>query len=89
VLDLVAARKNQAAKIVNTCPEQDQGLFTRICLETEEGPYHILYSLFWGTRIDLVVVFTAGTTKELWETYAPTFNKMSAFELIDMKRFEQ
>jgi hypothetical protein len=59
-------------------------------LETEEGPDHILYSLFWGTNdLDIAVVSIAGTTKELWQTYAPTFHKMGSFELIDMKRFEK
>jgi hypothetical protein len=29
------------------------------------------------------------TTKELWQTYSSTFNRMSSFELIDMKRFTQ
>jgi len=87
ILDFVAAKKKDA-KIVNSCVEQDQGLFTRICLETEEGAHHILYSLFWGSRdMDIAVVSIAGTTKELWGTFAPTFQKMSEFELIDMKRF--
>lgn len=89
ILDFAAARTQNATKVIETCREQDQGLFTRICLETEEGPYHILYSLFWGSNgMDVAVVFIAGTTKELWETYSPTFDKMNAFELIDMKRFE-
>jgi hypothetical protein len=39
--------------------------------------------------LDVVVISIAGTTKELWPTYAPTFDRMSAFELIDMKRFEK
>lgn len=90
ILDFVAAKKKEAAKVIKTCKEEDQGLFTRICLETEEGPHHILYSLFWGSSgMNLAVVSIAGTTKELWETYAATFDKMSAFELIDMKRFEK
>ena len=60
----------------------------RQCLETEEGPYHVLYSAFWGANgLDMSVLSTAGTTKELWEVYAPTFDRMSAFELIDMSRF--
>jgi hypothetical protein len=89
ILDFVAAKKKDATKIISIRDEQDQGLFTRIGLETEEGPYHILYSLFWlSSGQDLAVVSIAGTTKELWETYAPTFDKMGAFELIDMKRFE-
>jgi len=87
ILDFVTTKKKEA-KVLKSCDETDQGLFTRICLETEEGPYHILYSLFWGSSdMDLAVVSIAGTTKGLWEIYSPTFDKMSAFELIDMKRF--
>jgi|SRR5215471_4699945 len=90
ILDFVAAKQKEAARVIMTCKEQDQGLFTRICLETEEGPYHIRYSLFWGSSgMDLAVISIAGTTKELWETYAPVFDRMSAFELIDMNRFEK
>jgi hypothetical protein len=37
---------------------------------------------------DYAVVVIAGTTKELWDTYAPVFDQMS-FELIDLKRFEK
>ena len=69
--------------------EKDQGLFTRIALETEEGPYHILYSLFWGNNnLDIAVTTVAGTTKDRWEIFAPTFDKIRSFELIDMSRFE-
>jgi hypothetical protein len=90
VLDFAATKRKKADKVIKSCDPKDQGLFTRICLETEEGPYHILYSLFWGTNdMDVVVVSIAGTRKELWETYSPTFDKMAAFELIDMKRFEK
>ena len=39
-----------------------------MCIETEEGPHHILYSLFWSNDLDVVVVSIAGTTKELWDT---------------------
>jgi hypothetical protein len=89
ILDFVAA-KNKSAKVLNSCTEQDQGLFTRICLETEEGPHHILYSLFWGSSgMDIAVVSVAGTTKEQWKTFAPTFQKMGTFEIIDMQRFEK
>ena len=87
VLDFAAARREQAAKVIGTRDEQDQGPFTRVGLETEEGPYRILYSLFWGNRVDIVVISTAGTTKELWDTYAPTFDKMAAFNLIEESRF--
>lgn len=88
VSDYVATKKKEA-KVLKTCDEKDQGMFTRVCLETEEGPHHILYSLFWGNKVDIVVVSIAGTTKELWDTYASTFDRMGAFELIDLKRFEK
>jgi len=90
ILDFVAAKKEEATKVIKTCEEKSQGLFTRICLETEEGQDHILYSLFWGTGdLDVAVITSARTAKDLWETYAPTFDKMSGFEVIDMKRFEK
>jgi hypothetical protein len=87
ILDYVAAKKKEAAKVVSACGETKQGMFTRVCLETEEGPYHILYSLFWTNQIDWVVVVTAGTRKDIWETYSPTFQKIGAFELIDWEHF--
>jgi hypothetical protein len=90
IMDFITAKKKEATKVIKTLSEENQRLFTRIGLETEEGPHHILYSLFWGSNnLDVAVVLTAGTAKELWETYAPTFDRMSAFELIDMKRFEK
>ena len=88
ILDFIAAKK-EAAKVIKTCEPKEQDLFTRVCLETEEGPHHILYSLFWGSNdFDYAVIVIAGTTKELWDAYAPVFDQMS-FELIDMKRFEK
>ena len=90
ILDFVEGKKKEATKVIKSCEPREQYLFTRICLETEEGPHHILYSLFWGTNdLDLAVVVIAGTRKELWSTYQPTFNKMNEFELIDMKRVEK
>lgn len=85
-----ARSKETEGTIIKSCPEVNQGLFTRKCLETEEGPHRILYSLFWGTNgLDIAIISTAGTTKELWQTYSSTFDRMSTFELIDMKRFVQ
>jgi len=89
VLDFVANKQRQAAKVIGTRDEQNQGLFSRVGLETEEGPHRILYSLFWGNSMDVVVISIAGTVKERWDIYAPTFDKMAEFELIDMKRFEK
>ncbi|MDI4635819.1 hypothetical protein J7U46_22325 [Pelomonas sp. V22] len=89
ILDFIASKKQQAT-VIKTCQESDQGLFMRVCLETEEGPHRILYSLFWGSQnMDMAVVSIAGTTKENWKAYGPVFERMSAFEIIDMKRFEK
>jgi hypothetical protein len=89
ILDFIKSKKaNAAVRVVETCDETNQGIFSRMCLEIEEGPNHILYSLFWGNEIDMAVISIAGTSKELWNIYAPTFDKMNKFELIDMKRFE-
>jgi hypothetical protein len=58
-------------------------------LETEEGEYHILYSLFWGNGgLDLVVISIGGAKKSEWPTYAATFDRMGRFKLIDMNRFK-
>lgn len=83
------AGKQREARVISTCPESDQGLFTRVCLETEEGPHHIQYSVAWGKQMDMVVVTIAGTTKQLWDKYRTVFNAMEKIELIDMKKFEK
>tara|TARA_R110002111_G_scaffold255569_1_gene321888 strand:- start:127 stop:687 length:561 start_codon:yes stop_codon:yes gene_type:complete len=89
--DFVASKKREpTVTVIKTCGETRRGLFKRVCLETEEGDYHIMYSLFWGSdKMDVAVVVVAGTTKELWVTHSSTFSKMAEFELIDMKRFEK
>lgn len=90
VMKFVQGKKEGEAQVLAECEPKDQGLFTRMCLETEEGPFHILYSLFWGSDdMDVAVIAIAGTPRELWDVYAPTFQKMGTFELIDMKRFEK
>lgn len=88
ILDIFASKKTEASKVIKTCNAEKHTFFTRICLEVEEGTDHILYSLFWGNNMDLAVVVIAGTTQELWNVYQSVFEKMSDFELIDMKRFE-
>jgi hypothetical protein len=89
VMDFIAKKKKVAKQIYDECEPKDQGLFTRVCLQTEEGPYRILYSAFWANGSDIVVVLTAGTKTEEWGKYSEIFDQMSNFELIDMKRFEK
>lgn len=82
-------KQQSADRFLGERPEQDQGVFSRIGVETEEGPHHILYSLFWGNNdLDVAVVVVSGTSKKRWELYAPLFNVMGDFELIDMSRFD-
>jgi hypothetical protein len=87
VLDFISNRKKEATKIIRSGEAQEQGMFTRVCLETEEGTDRILYSLFWGNdNLDIAIITIAGTKKELWNIYASTFDRMSEFDLIDMQR---
>ena len=90
ITSIMEQRRREAQRVIDGCKPQDMGLFTRICLETEEGPHHILYSLYWGrNELDIAVVAMFGTTKELWNTYSSTWTKMNHFELIDMARFDK
>jgi hypothetical protein len=88
VESFIEQKKKTADRVIKSCEPKDMEHFVRVCLEVEEGPHHILYSLFWGANdLDIAVVAISGTTKELWGDYQETFDRMSAFELIDMKRF--
>ncbi len=86
----IEEKKTGGGRVISVTDEKTQGLFTQTCLEMEEGGFHILYSFFWGTGgLDIAVVSIAGARKEKWDRYSAIFNRMSSFELIDMKRFEQ
>ncbi|MDA0811095.1 MAG: hypothetical protein O3C21_01695 [Verrucomicrobia bacterium] len=87
VKDFFMEKKNAATKIHKVCDQSNQGLFSRTCIEVTEGDYRILYSLFWGNTIDIAVISIAGAKAEDWEANTETFDTMSEFELIDMKRF--
>jgi len=90
VQDFIQRKKKEADRVLDTCPEKKQGLFTRVCLETEESPHRILYSLFWGNDdLDIVVTSIAGTTSDLWNMYSHIFDEMSGFELFDLKRLQK
>lgn len=88
VLDFIKKKKKEAKQIFDECEPKDQGLFTRVCLQTEERDYRILYSAFWANGADIVVISTAGAKIEDWSKYSEIFDQMSRFELIDIKRFE-
>lgn len=87
VKEFVAEKRKAADKVHKHCDEIDQGMFTRMCLEVTEGDYRILYSVFWGNGIDMAVISIAGAKTADWKANSKFFDAMSAFELIDMKRF--
>ena len=87
VKDFFMEKKKAATKVHKVCDQSNQGLFSRTCIEVTEGDYRILYSLFLGNKIDIAVISIAGAKTEDWDAYAKTFDTMSEFELIDMKRF--
>ena len=80
-------KSKEADRVLNECPAKEQGLFTRVCIETEEGKYRILYSMFWGTNSDILVITTMGAPREIYDNYQSVFDRMQLFELIDMSRF--
>src|SRR5436189_1956634 len=57
----ILSREDASKGPYTTAVRNDQGMFTRVCLETEEGPHHLLYSLFWSNNIDIVVATIAST----------------------------
>lgn len=95
IRDFYEEKKKKVNSVVTSCPAVNQGLFSVMCLETIESvpfaggikEYHILYSLFWGNNIDIVVISVAGTFESEWNKYQPIFNQMRVFEIIDMSRF--
>ncbi len=88
IRDFEDKKRSSGCQIVSTYPETDLGMFRRIGIETVEGEDRIIYSLFWGSSsMDIAAVSIAGTRKELWDTFEPTFKRMGSFEIIDMSRF--
>lgn len=79
----ILERQAAAGKVVRRIPQVDQGLFTRIGMEIIEGPYRVLYSLFWASSGgDFAVSTVSGTPTEEWEKYRPVFDTMSDFQLL-------
>ncbi|TDU64517.1 hypothetical protein EI77_03967 [Prosthecobacter fusiformis] len=85
--EFIAQKRKAADKVHKNCDAVDQGLFTRTCIEVTEREYRILYSVFWSNEIDMIVISIAGAKTTDWEANSKFFDTMSAFELIDMKRF--
>lgn len=83
-------QKRSAAKVVSECPAIDQGKFWRQCIEVVEHirrpeglvPFHILYSVFWGKKLDMVVVNTFGAPEGKWQSVAEASKVMAKAEVI-------
>lgn len=76
------AQKQQSAEVKRTCAAERVGQFQRRCLETVEGQYRILYSLFWSEELDAIVVTTFGAPAGEWEQARHIADRMNEFELL-------
>jgi hypothetical protein len=83
VEDFIATKRKEAKEVPRNCEPTRQGEFTRLCLETEEGKYHILYTFLWQEGGDTAVVAIAGAKKNEWQNYTATFDQMNGFSLRD------
>ncbi|MGK0184499.1 MAG: hypothetical protein ACI9R3_000271 [Verrucomicrobiales bacterium] len=77
-------KKRSASEIHKACDQENQGVFTRSCIEVTDGDYRILYSLFWANSLDIAVISIAGTKAADWDEHAETFKTMSKFEMVGM-----
>lgn len=87
----ILRQKKASTKVVKECPiDYSQEDFMRQCLEVIEDiqrpkgmtTYHILYSVFWGKKLDMVVVNTFGAPEEKWQSVIPISDVMSRVVLI-------
>jgi len=89
------SERSKSAIVLSQCEPQVVGIFTRICLETEETrpfkgapiKFHVKYAFFWGNSTDMVGITMAGAPVEKWADNIEIFDHMSAIELIDPSRF--
>lgn len=95
-LSFLASTQKAASKLISSFPETKQGAFSCRGIEVEEnytlkkvGPktYHSIYTVFWGTDSDIAIVTIASTPVDLWSKYQSYFQVMSAFQLIDPKKY--
>ena len=90
------AGRRSSAEVLHECEVEDQGLLTRSCIQTlelipsadPEQPFQIQYTVFWGNQVDVALFVTAGTLASQWEEFAPIFDEIEKFELIDLDRFD-
>jgi hypothetical protein len=76
------AQKQQSAEVKRSCPTTRVAQFQRRCLETVEGAFRILYSLFWSEELDAIVVTTFGAPTGEWDQARKIADRMNEFELL-------
>jgi hypothetical protein len=76
-------RETEGVTTIQESEEQTVGPFKLITLATDEGGDRIVHTCYWGDgeEFDVVVVILRGTKVELWDTYRPTFDRLSVFDL--------
>ena len=85
-----------ATSVIQLCPQDEVGEFSRICLKIEEtqnregipNNFTVLYSFFWSDSLDSVGITIAGSPSKTWSQYSEIFHVMNKVELIDPKRFK-
>ena len=76
-------RETEGVTTIQESEEQTAGPFKLFTLATDEGGDRIVHTCYWGDgeEFDVVVVILRGTKVELWDTYRPTFDRLSVFDL--------
>jgi hypothetical protein len=82
--------KRNSIEVIKDCPKEDIGDFYRQCIEvieevkigTEVRTFHILYSLMWSKKMDMLIVSIFGTPSEEWEKNKTIISTMREFRLI-------
>jgi hypothetical protein len=85
ILEFLERRRKEEKVIPRDCTPHPDGFFTRMCLETEQGPYRILYSVWWDNVGDDAGVVIGGAKKEEWEKWVPVFDQMREVTVLDLE----
>lgn len=85
--------KSLNAKVLKICPETEDELFYKTCLETEEQVngklLHIFYGISRGKKLDWIVATTSTSPTSDWAPLAPMFQRMREFKLFELKQLEK
>ena len=81
-------QKQRNATVLSECPEAYLDKFVRTCLEVlEDDPasggrrrLHVLYTIYWGFTMNMVVVSTFVTPEKNWKNVKLIAETMARFE---------